>query len=436
MGRSRWEPGTAAPPRRRVLVPALFGAAVLLLATGIAALGAPPPTPGVVSPGTDAQTWRPVLAGDAVRVQVAEGRARLATPREAEAPGSSPVAPLAPSSPRGAQRQGFLDLGTHTFARPVNRLDVPVVADLPRGTAVAADVRGRDDAGRWSEWTPAAPGAPAVLDAPARTVALRLLLTSPGAGSPTVRSVVVHADRDASVSRALAPRASYRVFATREGLVGGTTANGHVITEDDHFVALPSRRALDGEGKGDYSVRVCAESGRCATVPVWDVGPWNTDDDYWAPARGTWEDLPQGVPQAQAAYSDGYHDGEDGFGRPVKNPAGIDLADGVFSALGLGDNGWVTVDYLWTGRAGENPADVHLATAESPDAPVTVRAAPSAGAADRGVVGNGAVLDVQCRATGEAVDGSRGTSTEWLRLAPEAYVPAAWLATTNPPPLC
>ena len=31
------------------------------------------------------------------------------------------------------------------------------------------------------------------------------------------------------------------------------------------------------------------------------------------------------------------HDGEDGFGRSVKNPAGIDLADGVFSALGLGD---------------------------------------------------------------------------------------------------
>lgn len=409
-----------------MLVPALLGASVLLLATGIAALGAPPPTPGVVSPGTDAQTWRPVLAGDAVRVQVAEGRARLASPRETDVPGSL----------RGAQRQGFLDLGTHTFARPVNRLDVPVVADLPRGTAVVADVRGRDDAGRWSEWTPAAPGAPAVLDAPARTVALRLLLTSPAAGSPTVRSVVVHADRDASVSRVLAPRASYRVFATREGLVGGTTANGHVITSDDQFVALPSRRALAAEDEGDYSVRVCAESGRCATVPVWDVGPWNTDDDYWSPARGRWTDLPQGLPQAQAAYSDGYHDGEDGFGRDVQNPAGIDLADGVFGALGLGDNGWVTVDYLWTGRAGETAADVHLATAESPDEPVTVRAAPSVGAADRGIVGNAAVLDVQCRATGEAVAGSRGTSTEWLRVAPEAYVPAAWLATTNPPPPC
>ena len=32
------------------------------------------------------------------------------------------------------------------------------------------------------------------------------------------------------------------------------------------------------------------------------------------------------------------------------NPAGIDLADGMFwDALGLTDNAWVTVDYLWTG---------------------------------------------------------------------------------------
>ena len=46
------------------------------------------------------------------------------------------------------------------------------------------------------------------------------------------------------------------------------------------------------------------------------------------------------------------------------------------------------------------------------------------------------MLDVQCRATGEAVTGSRGTSSEWLRIAGDQYVPAAWLATTNPPPAC
>ncbi|MDL5155336.1 hypothetical protein [Actinomycetospora termitidis] len=428
--------------RRRVLLPALIATAVLLLGGAMAAVGAPPSTPGVVSPGVDAQTWRPELAGDAVNVQVAAGAARLASPRDGERPGSL----------RGAQRRGLLDLGTHTFARPVNRLAVPVVADVPAGSAVTVDVRGRDDAGRWSEWTPAAPGEPAVLDAPARTVALRLTLVAPAGPSPssgpTVRSVTVHADRDESTSRTVTPRASYRVFATREGLVGGTTANGHVITEHDMFVALPSRRALDADRTGDYSVRVCGPGGKCAIAPVWDVGPWNVGDDYWnaAPPREQWGDLPQGTPQAQAAHDDGYHDGEDGFGREVANPAGIDLADGVFEAVGLSDNGWVTVDYLWTGQAGEDPADVHLATADSPDAPVAVRASPSAAAAQTAVVGNAARLDVQCRASGETVSGRRGDSADWLRIdtvpaTPEApagvgWVPAAWMATDAAPPAC
>ena len=36
----------------------------------------------------------------------------------------------------------------------------------------------------------------------------------------------------------------YLVVEIREGLVGGTTANGHVVTRRDIFVALPSRRSL------------------------------------------------------------------------------------------------------------------------------------------------------------------------------------------------
>src|SRR6187551_3095083 len=73
----------------------------------------------------------------------------------------------------------------------------------------------------------------------------------------------------------------YRVYATREGLVGGTTANGHVIRDRDHFAALPSRRGLSGRDSGDLTVRVCANNGRCEWAPVWDVGPWNVKDDYW-----------------------------------------------------------------------------------------------------------------------------------------------------------
>jgi len=35
----------------------------------------------------------------------------------------------------------------------------------------------------------------------------------------------------------------------------------------------------------------------------------------------------------------------------VLNPAGIDLADGVFRDLGMTDNGFVNVTYLWTGTS-------------------------------------------------------------------------------------
>ncbi len=363
-----------------------------------------------------------------MRVQVAGGAARLAAPRDADRSGSL----------RGARRQGFLDLGAHTFARAVDRLDVPVVADLPPGTSAVASVRGRDAAGRWSEWEPATPGAPALLPVPSRTVALRLVLVAPGTGDgPTVRAVSVRADRETGAQRTLPPRASYRVFATREGLVGGTTANGHVITENDQFVALPSGQALDGDGKGDYSVRLCTATGRCATVPVWDIGPWNTDDDYWnAPPGKKFADVPQGTPEAQAAYANHYRGGQDGLGRSVKNPAGIDVADGTFHALGLDDNAYVTVDYLWTGRVGDGPADVHLGTADSPQAPVTVRSTPSTGGTDQGLVANDAQVDVQCRVAGDAVTGRHGSSSDWLRIDTDRYVPAAWVATSTPPPTC
>ncbi|MCD2192651.1 hypothetical protein LQ327_04510 [Actinomycetospora endophytica] len=420
------------PASTPVVLWVLAAAAVLLLATGVAATGASPDDPGVVTPGTDAQRWDPQLAGSAVRVQVDGGAARLASPRDGEPPQRA-------GSLRGAQRQGFLDLGTHTFAHPVDRFDVPVTAERPPGTSIIAEVRGRDDAGRWTEWVPSAPGAPAVLPAPSRTVALRLTLTAPGtAAGPTVRSASVHADRRVGAQRELTPRASYKVFATREGLTGGTTSNGHVITENDQFVALPSRGALDADGKGDYSVRMCTDAGRCAIVPVWDVGPWNTDDDYWnpAPPRTTYTDLPQGMPQAQAAFQNKYNDGDDGLGRTVKNPAGIDVADGTFHALGLGDNSFVTVDYLWTGRAGESPTDVHLATADSPDNPVTIRSTPANGGDDKGLVGNDAQVDVQCHVAGDSVTGSHGTSTDWLRIDTDKYVPAAWMVPTNQAPDC
>lgn len=140
-----------------------------------------------------------------------------------------------------------------------------------------------------------------------------------------------------------------RIFATREGLVGRTTANGHKIVTRDRFVALPSRRALCTNGGYQYQVRV-SYNGRTVTAPVWDVGPWNIKDDYWNPSsqRQMFQDLPQGKPEAQAAYLEGYNGGKDDRGRRVANPAGIDLADGTFwDDLKLGTNSWINVEYLW-----------------------------------------------------------------------------------------
>ena len=83
-------------------------------------------------------------------------------------------------------------------------------------------------------------------------------------------------------------------------------------------------------------------------APVVDSGPWNIDDSYWNPAyeRRMFSDLPQGKPEAQAAYQDGYNSGKDQYGRTVLNPAGIDLTSNMSSQLGMGSgNAWIYVRF-------------------------------------------------------------------------------------------
>lgn len=141
--------------------------------------------------------------------------------------------------------------------------------------------------------------------------------------------------------------ATFRVFGHREGLVGYTTANGHVIQPNDFFVALPCYCALSSKGGNEFQVRL-EYNGTSLVVPVWDVGPWNVEDNYWdPPSERTWSDLPQGLPQAEAAYNNGYNGGLDGWGRTVQSPAGIDIGDGAFHALGMTGSDWVNVTFLW-----------------------------------------------------------------------------------------
>lgn len=240
---------------------------------------------------------------------------------------------------------------------------------------------------------------------------------------------------------------SARLFATRIGLVGNTTANGHKVRPDDHFVALPSRRGLSNRGGGEYTVRVCstgalgpAASGdtenhvpRCAYLPVWDVGPWNITDDHWNEDRESWRDLDRGRPQAQAAYTESHNSGLDGFGRRVQNPAGIDLADGAFNqGLQLPTNGWVQVDYLWTA---EYRARAEIVTVSQSD-PVIVREGPGTEYDTVGLAAHKANVDVACKTTGDQASGPSGTTDVWYRVGDGHYVPAAFTTGGSQAPEC
>ncbi|ACU40496.1 hypothetical protein [Actinosynnema mirum] len=413
---------------RRHLVPLVAATLLTTLATPAPALADPAP----VEPWTADLT---AVDGDDVGVAAGGGVLRLA-------PGA---------------HEGYLLLAPRALAGPVGAVAAEVDGSAPEGTTVEVDVRVAAGDGQWGEWLPA--GAP--LPAGTRTTQVRVALTAAagagsaaaagagGAGGPTaaagpeVRSVRLVPDPapDPATSRAAAPDdargvvngTTYRVFATREGLVGGTTANGHVITERDHFVALPSRRGLSPKGTGSYTVQVCAGNGRCEWAPVWDVGPWNTKDDYWNPpaTRESWKDLPQGVPQAQAAYLNGYNGGKDQFDRRVLNPAGIDLADGVFwDGLKLSDNDWVTVTYLWTasGLTG------YVRTGG--DGPLNVRGAASATAPQVGIAADYAQVRVLCQLRGQSVSGPEGTSNLWYRIATGKYVARAYVTGVVGAKLC
>ncbi|MFC8880584.1 hypothetical protein, partial [Streptomyces ardesiacus] len=348
---------TPSPRRRGPRTTRALSGTVCLLALAGTALASAPAAPAAPAPATGAAeppapvSWRADLSrtgADDVNVRYDAGALRVR---------DGSVSPASLGRDRG---YASAVLETHHVDRPVNRVAVDLDATVPDAASVETDVRGRTAGGTWTEWRRAAPGAPAELPRDVVDVQARLTLWN-AAGEPTatVRAVTLTADDAGTAPAEPAPSTrasafSARVYATREGLVGHTTANGHVIQTNDHFVALPSRRALSPNGSAQYSVQVCGPV-RCETAPVWDVGPWNTHDDHWNPSaqREQWKDLPQGRPQAQAAYEDGYNGGRDEFNRQVANPAGIDLADGTFYNVGLDDNGWVTVTYLWTEGGGD-----------------------------------------------------------------------------------
>lgn len=393
--------------RRRRLA-ALAGVIAITLA-GQPAFAAPQPVP----PAGDGESWSAdlsVIDTDDVNVRWSQDGLQLADLTHA------------PASVRRPNAEGMLLLAPHTLTTPANRVRADLAA-APRGGAVEVEARGLRDAG-WTEWRGAADGA--VFDQAVSQVQIRLVLTAgPANTTPVARSVRLTAD-SVMTTMAATPGLVYRVYATREGLVGGTTANGHVITSRDHFVALPSRRGLAPANTGDYTVRVCTTTGsRCEYAPVWDVGPWNTKDDYWNPSsvREMWKDLPQGRPEAQAAYQSGYNGGKDQFGRTVLNPAGIDLADGTFwDGLLLTDNSWVDVAYLWTGTGARGVVG---------SGPLNIRAGASTSYAIKGLAATYAKVPIECYVTGQSISGPYRTTTRWNRLASGQYVSHAYISSVS-----
>ncbi|SHE47941.1 hypothetical protein [Streptoalloteichus hindustanus] len=333
------------------------------------------------------------------------------------------------------RRTGVLVLAPRRLATPVNRVAADLTGAVPPGAELAVDVRGRRRDGRWTEWVEARPGQPAALATPTTTVQARAVLSAaPGGAGPELRQLRLSGDTEPDAEAAPpepegdkpAAPASFRVYATREGLVGGKTANGHIIVDRDHFVALPSRRGLAPRDTGDYTVSACADNGRCEWAPVWDVGPWNTKDDHWNAEREMWQDLPRGLPQAQAAYEDGHNGGKDQFGRTVRNPAGIDLADGMFwDGLRLTANEWVTVTYVWTGTG-------PVGTVNGDDV-ITVHSKPQVTAeTENGMATPRAQVPLECETTGEFADGT----TKWFRVGQDRFVPRGRVDVTAEIPPC
>lgn len=243
-------------------------------------------------------------------------------------------------------RFGVAESAVRQLAAPSALRDLTAEIDLPSGAGAILEARGTID-GRWTEWREADD-----LEDLDGSTAIQLratLLAAASGASPRLRSAALRTSlaslRTLDGGATNAPTS--RVWATRVGLVGRTTANGHVVQERDRFVALPSRRALSPRDRNDYAVRITYR-GKTVDVPVWDVGPWNVKDDYWNTNREQFSDLPRWTSQSEAGFFNGHNEGRDGMGRFITLPTSLDIADGTFwDDLGMTANDWVDATFLW-----------------------------------------------------------------------------------------
>lgn len=255
----------------------------------------------------------------------------------------------------GYQLFGLYTSGEYTPRNAFQSLSFSYQGVVPPQSAITVAVRS-EVGGVWSTWHEISPSEfakPISANGSATKWQYRMsFFANSVESSPAIRSVAVRlfstgAAATPAIQTANATHPTYRIYATREGLVGNKTANGHIIQSRDHFVALPSGTVLDCNGCSTYTVTLKnPANGSTVTEKIYDVGPWNTKDNYWHTPRAEFSSLALGLPEAQAAYQNGFNGGKDEFGRSVSNPAGIDLADGTFwDSLGLSGNSWIDVTF-------------------------------------------------------------------------------------------
>lgn len=203
---------------------------------------------------------------------------------------------------------------------------------------------------------------------------------------------------------------------------GASTASGVPIYGDDHLVALPACTEsscpdlpLGTDASSPYGPQTsCAgadgfcwvslldpDTGRCAVAPVLDVGPLFVEDNWWAPWHDRTYVQDQGIPEAEPAQAGGDVGFGPGFSDVGYNvaadwaPAGIDLAQGTWTQLGL-DPGLgsarLQVTLLW--QAGIAPEDAcGFGTTYTTD-DVNFRAGPSTSYEIRDVLSAGTTVTV------------------------------------------
>lgn len=234
------------------------------------------------------------------------------------------------------------------------------------------------------------------------TIQIQATVPQLATGSHTVRVRGVSSGRAASApfSVTTTPAAGttsrvsegvYNVYATREGLVGGTTSSGHRIVTDDYFVSLPACTTtncpggpywgnMTNCGSKCYIKVVNPQTNSCRVEPILDTGPWFRVDDWWNSTSTRYLNslasnpnrLAQGYTGADAARNGldvgygvsangiGHDDTGTSAGRPIRevgNRSAIDIADGTWKNLGLTSDGIgsrVTVHMLW--QTGADPA--------------------------------------------------------------------------------